>query len=132
MTKCFVTEAGGAVDVDEAVQLLRDAGIRPPVLLRFPDIASHRLAKLQARVETDVLRMSALKSSGSSTKAPADSGKGRSLSPLERQLPGDSSNNVAPLTDAMFRSACRDALRPLDCAGLLRHGDTALRISGGS
>ena len=36
-----------AVDVDEVVRVLRAAGVHPPLLLRFPDIVSHRLAKLQ-------------------------------------------------------------------------------------
>ncbi len=38
---------GEAVDVDEVVRLLRKSGMHPPFLLRFPDIVSHRLQKLQ-------------------------------------------------------------------------------------
>ena len=41
---------GEAVDVDEVVRLLRANGVHPPMLLRFPDIVSHRLRKLQVRL----------------------------------------------------------------------------------
>ncbi len=33
--------------MDEVVRLLRKSGMHPPFLLRFPDIVSHRLQKLQ-------------------------------------------------------------------------------------
>ena len=38
-----------AVDIDEAVRMLRAAGVHPPLLLRFPDIVAHRLNKLQVQ-----------------------------------------------------------------------------------
>lgn len=45
----LLAASADAVDVEEAVKLLREHGVHPPVLLRFPDIVSHRLRKLQVQ-----------------------------------------------------------------------------------
>lgn len=38
---------GGAIDLLEVVRGLRDRDLSPPLLLRFPDVTAHRMARLQ-------------------------------------------------------------------------------------